>query len=71
MMRTRQEIELERDYATLKNPAVLDGTEVPQLLGLVVDILLDIRDQKGAAGPAPSGFGVGNVGAGRTPFEQG
>lgn len=69
-MRTREEIEIERDYAVLKNPGVLDGSEVPQLLGLIVDILLDIREQKGAAvGPTPSGFS--NVGAGRTPFEQG
>lgn len=74
-MRTRTEIELERTFHLEKMTP--DGSEERMLLGLVVELLLDLRDQGDAkdvrvsAGGPSQGFGVSNVGAGRTPFEQG
>lgn len=71
-MRTRTEIELEKTEQT--DRMVPDGSEERMLLGLVIELLLDIREcsmGNMARPPSPQGFGVGNVGAGRTPFEQG
>lgn len=51
-----------------------DGSEERMLLGLLIEIALDCRDLLSLGGtkpPSPQGFGLGNVGAGRTPFEQG
>lgn len=70
-MRTRIEIELEKTEQT--DRLAPDGSEERMLFALLIEVALDCRDLLSTGGtkpPSPQGFGLGNVGAGRTPFEQ-
>ncbi len=66
-MRTRTEVELEKAFHADK--VVPDGSEERQLLGLILEVLLDIRDGAHVAmaiPPAP----VASAGAAKTPNEN-